>query len=352
MSTREMTQARILVVDDQESNVQLLERLLRLKGYQRIESLTDSRLTVERFVATRPDLVLLDRRMPHLSGLEVLEELLPTVGAEEYLPILILTADTAPETRQTALSMGAKDFLNKPFDAVEVLLRIRNLLETRFLYLQLRDQNALLDRKVRERTRELEDSQLEALSRLALAAEYRDDQTGEHTRRVGQMSAFIARAIGLSDTEVELIRQAAPLHDIGKIGIPDAILLKPGRLTPAEFEVMKTHTEIGARILSGSRFPLMQLAAEIAQSHHESWDGRGYYGQVAEDIPLASRIVTVADAFDALTHDRPYRPATTIQKAMEELRREAGRQFDPQLVAALSGLLERHPAIHYETSGS
>ena len=348
MPTREMTEARILVVDDQESNVQLLERLLRLKGYQRIESITDSRQTVERFVATRPDLVLLDLRMPHMSGLEVLEELQPIIGAEEYLPILILTADTAPETRQTALSMGAKDFLNKPFDAVEVLLRIRNLLETRFLYLQLRDQNALLDRKVRDRTRELEESQLEALSRLAVAAEYRDDQTGEHTRRVGQMSALIARALGLSDAEVELIRQAAPLHDIGKIGIPDAILLKPGRLTPAEFEVMKTHTEIGARILSGSRFPLMQLAAEIAQSHHESWNGKGYYGLVAEDIPLASRIVTVADAFDALTHDRPYRPGTTIQKAIEELRREAGRQFDPQLVSALSAVLEREPDNRYE----
>jgi putative nucleotidyltransferase with HDIG domain len=348
MSIHEMTHARILVVDDQESNVRLLERLLHLKGYDCIETITDSRLTVERFVLTRPDLVLLDLRMPHLSGLEVLKELQPIIGTEEYLPILILTADTAPETRQTALSMGAKDFLNKPFDAIEVLLRIRNLLETRFLYLQLRDQNALLDRKVRERTRELEESQLEALSRLALAAEYRDDQTGEHTRRVGQMSALIARALGLSDTEVELIRQASPLHDIGKIGIPDAILLKPGRLTPAEFEVMKTHTEIGAQILSGSRFPLMQLAAEIAQSHHESWTGGGYYGLVGENIPLASRIVTVADAFDALTHDRPYRPATTIQKAVEELKREAGRQFDPQLVAVLSDVLERQPGVHYQ----
>ena len=231
MPPRAMTDARILVVDDQESNVQLLERLLRLKGYEQIETLTDSRLAVQRFVATRPDLVLLDLRMPHLSGLEVLEELHPLIGAEEYLPILILTADTAPETRQTALSMGAKDFLNKPFDTVEVLLRIRNLLETRFLYLQLRDQNALLDRKVRERTRELEEAQTEILSRLALAAEYRDDQTGEHTRRVGHVAALLARTLGLSDTEVELIRHAAPLHDIGKIGIPDAILLKPGRLT-------------------------------------------------------------------------------------------------------------------------
>lgn len=349
MPAREMTQARILVVDDQDSNVQLLERLLRLKGYADIESITDSRLTVDRFVATRPDLILLDLRMPHLSGLEVLEELQPLIGDEEYLPILILTADTAPETKQTALSMGAKDFLNKPFDAVEVLLRIRNLLETRFLYRELRDQNAQLDRKVRERTRELEEAQLEALTRLAVAAEYRDDQTGEHTRRVGHMSALLARGLGLSDQEVELIRQAAPLHDIGKIGIPDAVLLKPGRLTPAEFEVMKTHTEIGARILGGSRFPLMRLAQEIAQTHHESWDGRGYYGLVAENIPLVSRIVTVADAFDALTHDRPYRPATTIRKALEELRREAGRQFDPQIVAVIGDALEGQRLLPQQT---
>ena len=344
MPPRAMTDARILVVDDQESNVQLLERLLRLKGYEQIETLTDSRQTVHRFVATRPDLVLLDLRMPHLSGLEVLEELHPLIGAEEYLPILILTADTAPETRQTALSMGAKDFLNKPFDTVEVLLRIRNLLETRFLYLQLRDQNALLDRKVRERTRELEDAQTEILSRLALAAEYRDDQTGEHTRRVGHVAALLARTIGLSETEVELIRSAAPLHDIGKIGIPDAILLKPGKLTLAEYEVMKSHTEIGSRILSGSRFPLMRLAQEIARSHHEYWDGGGYYGLVGNNIPLASRIVTVADAFDALTHDRPYRAGRSIRAAIEELRSEAGRQFDADLVEALAIVLEREPA--------
>jgi cyclic di-GMP phosphodiesterase len=331
-------------VDDQESNVQLLERLLRLKGYERIETLTDSRLAVQQFIATRPDLVLLDLRMPHLSGLEVLEELHPLIGAEEYLPILILTADTAPETRQTALSMGAKDFLNKPFDTVEVLLRIRNLLETRFLYLQLRDQNALLDRKVRERTRELEDAQTEVLSRLALAAEYRDDQTGEHTHRVGHVAALLARTLGLSETEVELIRNAAPLHDIGKIGIPDAILLKPGRLTAAEYEVMKSHTEIGARILSGSRFPLMRLAQEIAHSHHECWDGNGYYGLTGDNIPLASRIVTVADAFDALTHDRPYRVGRSIRAAIEELRSEAGRQFDAEVVEALALVLEREPA--------
>ncbi len=340
MSTRVMTAARILVVDDQESNVQLLDRLLRMKGYVHIETLTDSRQAVDRFVATRPDLVCLDLRMPHLSGLEVLEELQPLIGAGDYVPILILTADTAPETKQTALSMGAKDFLNKPFDAVEALLRIHNLLETRFLYLELRAQNERLDHKVRERTRELEEAQQEILGRLALAAEYRDDQTGEHTRRVGHLAALLARELGLTDAEVELIRQAAPLHDIGKIGIPDAVLMKPGRLTAAEFEMMKTHTEIGARLLSGSRFPLLRLAQEIARTHHEWWNGNGYLGLVAEQIPLASRIVTVADTFDAITHDRPYRAGTTIRKAIEELRREAGRQFDPVVVDAIARVLE------------
>ncbi len=335
-----MADARILVVDDQESNVVLLERLLRVKGYTHIETLTDSRQAVGRFEATRPDLVCLDLRMPHLSGLQVLEQLQPLIGAGDYVPILILTADTAPETKQTALSMGAKDFLNKPFDGVEALLRIHNLLETRFLYRELRAQNDRLDQKVRERTRELEEAQHEILSRLALAAEYRDDQTGEHTRRVGHLAALLARELGLNDDEVELIPQASPLHDIGKIGIPDAVLMKPGRLTPAEFEVMKSHTEIGARLLSGSRFPLLRLAEEIARTHHEWWSGNGYCGLAADQIPLASRIVTVADTFDAITHDRPYRAGASIRMAVEELRREAGRQFDPAVVDAIARVLE------------
>jgi putative two-component system response regulator len=340
MSTRTMTDARILVVDDQESNVQLLDRLLRMKGYSHIETLTDSRQVVDRFVAFRPDLVCLDLRMPHMSGLEVLEELQPIVGGTDYVPILILTADTAAETKQTALSMGAKDFLSKPFDAVEALLRIHNLLETRFLYRELREQNERLDQKVRERTRELEDAQQEILSRLALAAEYRDDQTGEHTRRVGHMSALLARELGLNDAEAELIRQAAPLHDLGKIGIPDGVLMKPGRLTPEEFATMKTHTEIGGLLLSGSGFPLLQLAQEIARTHHEWWNGGGYLGLVGEAIPLASRIVSVADTFDAITHDRPYRAAASIRAALDELRREAGRQFDPEVVEAMARVLE------------
>ncbi len=340
MSARLMTDARILVVDDQEPNVLLLDRLLRTKGYTRIETLTDSRQAVDRFVATRPDLVCLDLRMPYLSGLEVLQRLQPLIGPGDYVPILIFTADSAAETKQTALSMGAKDFLNKPFDAVEALLRIHNLLETRFLYLEQRVQNERLDQKVRERTHELEEAQQEILARLALAAEYRDDQTGEHTRRVGHMAALLARELGLTDAEVELIRQAAPLHDIGKLGIPDAVLLKPSQLTPAEFELMKTHTEIGACLLSGSRFPMLRLAQEIARTHHEWWNGNGYVGLSGAQIPLASRIVSVAATFDAITHHRPYRAARTIRQAIDELRSEAGRQFDPTVVEAIARVLE------------
>jgi putative two-component system response regulator len=202
------------------------------------------------------------------------------------------------------------------------------------LYLQIQSQNQLLEAKVRERTRELEAAQIEIIERLARAAEFRDDNTGQHTERVGQMAALLARELGLPDAQVSLIRRAAPLHDVGKIGIPDSILLKLGKLTAAEFELVKTHTTIGARILSGSRFPLLRLAEEIAFSHHEQWDGRGYAGLVGDTIPLAGRIVTVADVFDALTQKRPYKAAWPVEEAVAEIARQRGRQFDPQVVDA------------------
>jgi putative two-component system response regulator len=193
---------------------------------------------------------------------------------------------------------------------------------------------------VRERTAELEETQIEILERLALAAEYRDDDTGEHTKRVGQMSAEIARGLGLPPAEVELIRRAAPLHDVGKIAIPDSILLKPGRLTPEEFEQMKTHTTLGSKMLSGGRFPLLQRAEEIALTHHERWEGTGYIGLAGDSIPLAGRIVAVADVFDALTSARPYKTAWPRAEAVEEIRRQSGRQFDPRVVEAFLKIVE------------
>jgi len=191
------------------------------------------------------------------------------------------------------------------------------------------------EEQVRERTQELERAQLEVVTRLALAAEYRDDLTGEHTWRVGHVSALIGQELGLPEEDVALLRIAARLHDVGKIGIPDAILLKPGRFTPGEFERMKAHTLIGARILSGGQSRLLRLAEEIALSHHERWDGQGYpLGRAGTGIPLPGRIVAVADVFDALTSERPYKPAWTPQEALEDMHRQAGQHFDPEVVAA------------------
>jgi putative two-component system response regulator len=238
------------------------------------------------------------------------------------------------------LSRGAKDFVNKPFQQDEILLRIKTLLETRLLYLQIQSQNQLLEAKVRERTRALEEAQIEIIERLAVAAEFRDDNTGQHTQRVGQMSALLARQLGMPDGQIALMRRAAPLHDVGKIGVPDAILLKLGKLTEQEFAIVKTHTVIGARILSGGKFPLLRLAEEIAFSHHERWDGSGYASLAGTDIPLAGRIVAVADVFDALTQQRPYKPAWTIGDAIAEIERQRGLQFDPGVVDAFLRVVE------------
>jgi putative two-component system response regulator len=339
MSQRLHSRARILIVDDEITNIQLLRRLLERAGFTRIATTCDPRDARTLYVEFRPDLILLDLHMPNMDGLAVMQEL-NQIAEATYLPILILTGDVSPEARRDALSRGAKDFLHKPFSPDEVLLRINTLLETRFLYLQIQSQNQMLDAKVRERTRELEAAQIEIIERLAKAAEFRDDNTGQHTERVGQMAALIARQIGLPDAQVSLIRRAAPLHDVGKIGIPDTILLKLGKLTTEEFEVVKTHTTIGARILSGSRFPILRLAEEIAFSHHERWDGYGYAGIRRESIPLAGRIVAVADVFDALTQQRPYKEAWPITDAIAEIERQRARHFDPALVDAFLHIIE------------
>jgi len=340
LNSRIFKNARILIVDDEPANVDLLRRVLERAGFSRIESTNDSREAVELYVRFRPDLILLDLHMPHRDGLEIMDEL-NQIAEASYLPILMLTGDDTQEAKREALSRGAKDFLNKPFSKDEVLLRIGTLLETRFLYLQIQSQNQMLEAKVRDRTRELEAAQIETIERLARAAEFRDDNTGQHTARVGQMAALLARQIGMPDGQVALIRRAAPLHDVGKIGVPDSVLLKLGKLTAEEFEIVKTHTTIGARILSGSRFTILRLAEEIAFNHHERWDGNGYAGITGSAIPLAGRIVAVADVFDALTQKRPYKAAWPVAEAMAEIDRQRGRQFDPTLVDAFLRVVEQ-----------
>jgi putative two-component system response regulator len=306
--------------------------ILARAGYQHVHGLTDGQLAETTMRKLQPDLILLDLRMPNRDGLQVLDALVAEVPRSTYLPIVMLTGDDRPEVRAQALARGARDFLHKPFDRTEVLLRIQNLLETRGLHRRLEGQNRMLEERVRDRTRELEAAQLEVLQRLAGAGEYRDDDTGLHTARVAATAGSLAAAAGLDSREVDLLVRAAPLHDVGKIGIPDSVLLKPGKLTIEEMGIMRRHTIIGASILEGSRSPLIQLAESIALRHHERWDGTGYPdGLAGERIPQAARIVAVADVFDALSHARPYRPAWTIEATLAEIERLRGSHFDPWL---------------------
>jgi putative two-component system response regulator len=339
-----LTAYRILIIDDEPANVQLLEHVLAEGGYVNYRGITDSRHALPSFEEFKPDLILLDLLMPYIDGFAVMRQIRARTPAEAYLPVLVLTADVTSRTKLKALSAGAQDFLTKPFDLTEVLLRIRNLLETRHLHLQLAASNADLEEKVRHRTRALEEAQYEILERLSMAAEYRDDVTGEHAKRVGVVSERIALALGTPPDRAAIIGRAATLHDLGKVGIPDSILLNRGALTPEEREVMKSHTLIGSRILSGSRSPVLQAAETIALTHHERWDGTGYSpGLAGESIPLEGRIVAVVDAYDAMINDRPYHKAISRESALEELAAQSGRQFDPQVVAAL--LTEFHSSL-------
>lgn len=327
--------SQILIVDDEPANVRLLERILQREGFHRIESTNDPRHFLAMFAAHAPDVVLLDLHMPGMDGFTVMEQLRGRIPPNDFVPIVVLTADITPEARKRALTAGAKDFLTKPVDPVEVVLRIKNLLQTRFFYRQLLAQNETLERKVSERTRDLELAQIEILERLARAAEYRDDETGHHAQRVGHTSALIARQLGLPDHDVMVLRRAAPLHDLGKIGIPDDILLKPGKLSDEQFEQMKKHTSIGAGILAGSKFAVLQKAEEIALYHHENWDGSGYMQMAGDLIPISAQIVHAADVFDALTHERPYKRAWSVDEALNLLNDERGAFFREDVIDAV-----------------
>jgi putative two-component system response regulator len=332
--------SRILLADDNPVNVTLLERLLAKNGYRNVTGVTSSTQAEEICLTDQPDLLILDLHMPVKDGYEVLQSLRSQGALETYLPILVFTADVTPEARRRALSLGASDFLTKPGDALEIGLRVKNFLKMRHLYRELEHQNQILENKVQERTRSLQEAQLEIVARLALVGDYRDDETGEHCKRVAEMSFELALQIGVKPQTAELIRLAAPLHDIGKVGIPDAVIRKPARLTEEEFREIKTHTTIGASILEGSHSELLRMAYTIAISHHERWDGRGYpHGLAGEEIPLPGRIVSVADVFDALSNPRPYKEPWPLDKTLAEITNGAGTQFDPQVVEALHRVL-------------
>ena len=334
--------ACILIVDDQAYNIALLKLILKEAGYTHLHATTDPREALPLYLEHKPDLVLLDLQMPHIDGFGVMKQL-SAVEKDSYAPVLVLTAEMDPEVRYRALNSGARDFLNKPFDKVETLVRIRNLIEVRMLHNAVRSQKEVLEQTVRERTKELRNTQLEIIHRLGHAAEYKDNETGYHIIRMSLYCGVLGKAIGMSLNEQEMLLRSSPMHDVGKIGIPDRILLKPGKLDADEWTVMQTHSAIGADLLSGSSSPLIQMAAVIAASHHERWDGSGYpKGVRGEDIPLVGRICAVCDVFDALTSERPYKKAWSVEDSVAEIRRGQGSHFDPQLVDTFT---ENLPAI-------
>lgn len=338
----DLKSAQILIVDDQPSNVLLMEKMLQADGYSNVHSTTDPRQAVRLYAEHPFDLVLLDLNMPHLDGFGVMQQI-KALEPEGYVPVLVLTAQPDLKTRVRALETGARDFLTKPFDRLEVLTRIRNMLEVRLMHQQILDQNRLLEQKVMERTRELADTRFEVIRRLGRAAEYRDNETGLHIIRMSKYSQLLAQAAGMDEQQIELLLNASPMHDIGKIGIPDNILLKPGKLDENEWAIMKTHPAIGAEILSGHSSELMGMASQIALTHHEKWDGSGYpNGLKGDEIPLVGRMVAICDVFDALTTARPYKNAWPVDEAISYISDNSGKHFDPGLVRLCPDIL---PAI-------
>ena len=331
LEEKTIKEAKILIVDDQPANVTLIEKMLDIDGYINVISTTDPTQVEAIYMEQNSDLILLDLNMPAMDGYQVLTKIREV--DPDYPPIIVLTAQSDRESRIKALALGARDFLAKPFDRVELMTRIRNMLEVRIMTKAMKNQNKILDGMVKERTKELNDTRLEVIRRLGRAAEYRDDMTGFHIIRMSRYSQLLALAAGMEETEAEVLLNASPMHDIGKIGIPDNVLLKPGKLDPEEWKIMQTHVDIGVEILSGSNSALMDMAEEVAQNHHEKWDGSGYpRALTGENIPLTGRIVAVADVFDALTTERPYKKAWSIEKAVEFLKDQSGKHFEPRLV--------------------
>jgi len=341
-------ESHILIVDDREENVLLLESILIQAGYRNFASLTDPTLVEAHYLEHGFDLLLLDIRMPKMSGFEVLRRL-DEISGDDYLPVLVLTAQTDVETKIKALELGAKDFVTKPFLKQEVQLRIANMLKIRNAYNQERRLNQILETRVIERTAEVVDTQFEIIRRLARAGEYRDNETGMHVIRVGKSTQLLARSLGYSDEFSELVMHASTMHDVGKIGVPREVLMKPGELDEGEWKLVRSHTTIGGQILAGSPSPVIKMGERIALSHHERWDGGGYpNGLAGGKIPLEGRICGVADFFDSLTIDRPQRTALGNDEVVDMLREASGTQFDPDVVDAFMRSFEAIEKIQRE----
>lgn len=324
----------VVVIDDNQVNLALIGGLVgKLEGCRSV-CFSDALRGMEWCERNNPDLVIVDYVMPEMNGIDFIRRF-KAIPRNKEIPVIMVTASSESMVRYEALDSGANDFLNKPVDRIEFLARARNMLVLRNSQKNIADHAKLMAEAVEKATSEILAREHETVLRLCKAAECRDQDTGDHLLRIAHCSAHIAGNLGLSEKECNLLRLAAPMHDVGKIGTPDHILLKPGKLTAEEFHEMKNHTLFGHRILEKSESALLQAAAEIALSHHEQFDGSGYpHGLQGEDIPLFGRIVAVADVFDALVTVRPYKSAWRIEEAEKYLRANAGRHFDPACVDA------------------
>jgi len=348
--------SKIAIIDDEEINIDVVQGYLKREGYANFFRTTDANQAMGLIRTVKPDVVLLDVIMPNVSGLDILAAMRADVQLS-HIPVIVLTASTGPDIKLQALRLGPSDFVGKPIDSSELLLRLRNVLAVKVYQDHLANYSAELESQVQERTREVVESRQHIIYCLARAAEFRDDDTGHHVLRVGRYAGLIARELGFSQRRIELLEQAAQLHDIGKIGVPDSVLLKEGKLDPDEFALIQkhcsigksiinpmnvteigcyqTHAEIGAELLRVKGNPVIELAAIIAQTHHEKWDGSGYpLGLIGEDIPIEGRITAVADVFDALSTKRPYKPAFSREKCFQILEEGRGKHFDPEILDA------------------
>jgi putative two-component system response regulator len=363
-----------MIVDDEPINIKVVRRYLMQSGYRNFFTTTLPVQAAEMIVANDPDVILLDIVMPAVSGLDILANIRADPRLS-HIPVIILTASDDRETRVQALNLGATDLLSKPVDIVELLPRVRNALLVKAHHNHLVHHAEELKRQVAQRTAELSRSRLEVIHCLGRAAEYRDNETGRHVMRVGRYVGIIARQLQLTPCQVELLELAAPLHDLGKLGVPDAILLKPGKLSPAEFEIMQEHCRLGERtfeplsnsdweayrhhswlggkILEVAASPILEMAARIALTHHEKWNGKGYpAGLAREEIPIEGRITAVADVFDALSSARPYKPAFPTERCFAIMEDGRSEHFDPRVLDAFFACRDEICKVRTELSDS
>ena len=322
----------VLVVDDTETNIDVMLDILA--DQYEVSVALDGESAIEIAMEEQPDIILLDIMMPGMDGYEVCQQLQQRQESRD-IPIIFVTAKNEVEDETKGFALGAVDYITKPISPAVTKARIKTHIQLKQAQEAIKNQNHILEEKVQHRTTELRETQLDIIRKLCRAAEFRDNETGLHVIRMSHYARSIALSSGMNDREATLLLNAAPMHDVGKIGIPDHILLKPGKLTEEEFRIIQTHTEIGADIIGKNESPVLNMAHLIAYTHHEKWNGKGYPRKLRNtEIPIVGRITAIADVFDALTSKRPYKQAWSIDKTIDLIRQESGTHFDPKLVKA------------------